>query len=129
MAQTILIVDDDPNIVIALEFLMRQAGYAVAAAADGRQALDWLASREPALMILDVMMPNKNGFEVCAEVRADPRLSSLPILMLTAKGREAEKARGLALGADAYVSKPFSTHDLVELVRSLLQGKGRKSDR
>jgi len=129
MAQTILIVDDDPNIVIALEFLMRQAGYAVATAADGRQALDWLASREPALMILDVMMPNKNGFEVCAEVRADPRLASLPILMLTAKGREAEKARGLALGADAYVSKPFSTHNLVELVRSLLQGKGRKSDR
>jgi len=129
MAQTILIVDDDPNIVIALEFLMRQAGYAVATAADGRQALDWLASREPALMILDVMMPNKNGFEVCAEARADPRLASLPILMLTAKGREAEKARGLALGADAYVSKPFSTHNLVELVRSLLQGKGRKSDR
>ena len=123
MAETILIVDDDPNIVIALEFLMRQAGFAVATAADGRQALDWLAGREPALMILDVMMPNKNGFEVCAEVRADPRLARLPILMLTAKGREAEKARGLALGADAYLSKPFSTHELVVQVRSLLQGK------
>jgi DNA-binding response OmpR family regulator len=123
MAQTVLIVDDDPNIVIALEFLMRQAGYTVATAADGRQALDYLASREAALMILDVMMPNKNGFEVCAEVRADPRLARLPILMLTAKGREAEKARGLALGADAYISKPFATHDLVELVRKLLQSR------
>jgi DNA-binding response OmpR family regulator len=129
MAQTVLIVDDDPNIVIALEFLMRQAGYTVATAADGRQALDYLASREAALMILDVMMPNKNGFEVCAEVRADPRLARLPILMLTAKGREAEKARGLALGADAYVSKPFATHDLVELVRELLQNKGGKGVR
>jgi DNA-binding response OmpR family regulator len=123
MAQTVLIVDDDRNIVVALEFLMRQAGYAVATAADGRQALDYLADRAADLMILDVMMPNLNGFEVCAEVRANPRLAHLPILILTAKGREAEKARGLALGADAYISKPFSTHELVELVRTLLLGK------
>ena len=120
MAQTVLIVDDDRNIVIALEFLMRQAGYAVASAADGRQALDYLTDLEADLLILDVMMPKLNGFEVCAEVRANSRLARLPILILTARGREAEKARGLALGADAYLSKPFSTHELVELVRTLL---------
>jgi DNA-binding response OmpR family regulator len=126
MPQTILIVDDDRNIVVALEFLMRQAGYSVATAADGCQAMDYLATREADLMILDVMMPNKNGFEVCAEVRANPRLARLPILILTAKGREAEKARGLSLGADAYISKPFSTHELVELIRTMLQGRDVK---
>lgn len=125
MAPTILIVDDDRNIVIALEFLMRQAGYQVATADDGRQALDYLATREADLLILDVMMPKLNGFEVCAEVRATPRLAGLPIVILTAKGREAEKARGLALGADAYISKPFSTHELVELVRTLLLRKSK----
>ena len=121
MTDTILIVDDDASIVIALEFLMRHAGYKVATASDGQQALDYLAEHEPALMILDVMMPNKNGFEVCEQVRTDHRHASLPILMLTAKGREAEKTRGLALGANAYISKPFSTHELVELVKSLLK--------
>lgn len=126
MAQTILIVDDDRSIVVALEFLMRQAGYTVATAADGCQALDYLATHKADLMVLDVMMPNKNGFEVCAEVRANPRLAGLPIVILTAKGREAEKARGLALGADAYISKPFSTHELVELVQTLLLGKGER---
>jgi two-component system, OmpR family, alkaline phosphatase synthesis response regulator PhoP len=126
MAKPILIVDDDPNIVIAVEFLMRQAGYEVAIAHDGQQALDYLVNHDPALMILDVMMPNKNGFEVCEEVRADSRLADMPILMLTAKGREAEKNKGLALGANAYMSKPFSTHDLVDLVKSLLRTVGRK---
>jgi len=121
MAKTILVVDDDPNIVIAVEFLMRHAGFEVAIARDGQQALDYLAEQDPALMILDVMMPNKNGFEVCEEVRADPRWATMPILILTAKGREAEKIKGLALGANAYLPKPFSTHDLVELVKSLLQ--------
>ena len=126
MAETILVVDDDKNIAIAVEFLMRHAGYEVAIAHDGQQALDYLAEHDPALMILDVMMPNKNGFEVCEEVRADARLAAMPILMLTAKGREAEKNKGLALGANAYMSKPFSTHDLVDLVKSLLRPGGRK---
>jgi DNA-binding response OmpR family regulator len=120
MAKTILIVDDDRNIAIAVEFLMRHAGYEVVVVHDGQQALDYLAEHDPALMILDVMMPNKNGFEVCEEVRAVPRLAAMPILMLTAKGREAEKIKGLALGANAYMPKPFSTHELVELVESLL---------
>lgn len=121
MAKTILIVDDEPNIVISIEYLMKRAGYEVATAHDGQQALDYLADSSPALMILDVMMPNKNGFEVCEEVRADNRFADMPILMLTAKGREAEMNKGLSLGADAYITKPFSTHDLVERVKSLLQ--------
>ncbi|MBC8317328.1 MAG: response regulator [Desulfobulbaceae bacterium] len=121
MTKTILIVDDEPNIVLSIEYLMKRAGYEVAAAYDGQQALDYLAGNCPALMILDVMMPNKNGFEVCEEVRTDSRFAAMPILMLTAKGREAEMNKGLSLGADAYITKPFSTHELVECVKSLLQ--------
>jgi len=121
MANTILIVDDEPNIVISIEYLMKRAGYEVAVAYDGQQAMDYLAENIPSLVILDVMMPNKNGFEVCEEVRADNRFVDMPILMLTAKGREAEMNKGLSLGADAYISKPFSTHELVERVKSLLQ--------
>jgi DNA-binding response OmpR family regulator len=121
MAKKVLIVDDEPNIVLSVEFLMRRAGHEVVTAADGQAALEQLAAEHPDLMILDVMMPRKNGFEVCAEVRADPAFSTLPILMLTAKGREAEMKKGLSLGADAYITKPFSTHDLVEQVNVLLE--------
>ena len=121
MPDKILIVDDEPNIVISIKYLMKHAGYEVVTAYDGQQALDYLAESTPALMILDVMMPNKNGFEVCAEVRGDNRFADMPILMLTAKGSEAEMSRGVSLGADAYITKPFSTHDLVERVKALLE--------
>lgn len=120
MPKKILIVDDEPNIVLSIEFLMKREGFEVQRAGDGEQALEMLAADRPDLMILDVMMPRKNGFEVCSEVRADPGLKSLPILMLSAKGREAEMNKGLALGADAYVTKPFSTHELVDQVNRLL---------
>jgi len=120
MSKKVLIVDDEPNIVLSVEFLMRREGHEVVTASDGEEAIDLLASTRPDLMILDVMMPRKNGFEVCAEVRADPALSRMPILMLTAKGREAEMKKGISLGADAYITKPFSTHDLVAKVHELL---------
>lgn len=120
MSKKVLIVDDEPNILMSVEFLMRREGYEVATVADGQEAIDLLGEFRPDLMILDVMMPRKNGFEVCAEVRADPRLSAMPILMLTAKGREAEMKKGLSLGADAYITKPFSTHELVLKVNELL---------
>ncbi|MES9852257.1 MAG: response regulator [Candidatus Thiodiazotropha sp. L084R] len=123
MPKKILIVDDEQNIVFSVEFLMRRTGYEVVTAADGEQAMQLLAEEVPDLMILDVMMPRKNGFEVCAEVRADQRLADLPILMLSAKGRDAEVKKGLSLGADAYITKPFSTHELVEKVNELLQHK------
>ena len=120
MPKKVLIVDDEPNIVLSVEFLMKREGYDVMTAADGQEALDMLEDAKPDLMILDVMMPRKNGFEVCEAVRSHPKFGSLPILMLTAKGREAEMKKGLSLGADAYVTKPFSTHDLIDRVGRLL---------
>ncbi len=117
----ILIADDEPNILISLEYLMQREGFAVSLARDGQEALDAILRDPPDLVLLDVMMPRKTGLEVCQEVRADPRLKGVRILMLTAKGRETDVAKGLALGANAYVTKPFSTKDLVARVRALLQ--------
>jgi DNA-binding response OmpR family regulator len=116
-------VDDEPNIVVPLEFLMKREGYEVAIAEDGEAALDALAKSAPDLVILDVMLPRMNGFEECRHIRADERWRGLKILMLTAKGRDSEMQKGLELGADAYVTKPFSTRDLVARVRTLLGGK------
>jgi len=120
MAQKILIVDDEPNIVISLEFLMKKEGFEVVVAGDGDEALAKVASFNPDLLLLDVMMPKKSGFEVCEALRADPARAALKIVMLTAKGRDTEVAKGLALGADAYVTKPFSTKDLVLKVKEVL---------
>jgi two-component system, OmpR family, alkaline phosphatase synthesis response regulator PhoP len=126
----ILIADDEPNILISLEFLMRREGYEVHLARDGQEALDALRREHPALLLLDVMMPRKNGFEVCAELRADEAIKDTPVLILTAKGRETDVAKGLALGADAYMTKPFSTRELVDKVRTMLDpaaGGGRRA--
>ena len=120
MSKRILIVDDEPNIVISLEFLMKREGFTVAVARDGEEGLAAIREQRPDLVVLDVMMPKRDGFQVCEAVRSDPSLSAVRILMLTAKGREAEMKKGLALGADAYIAKPFSTHDLVAKVKSLL---------
>lgn len=116
----ILIADDEPNIVISLEYLMQREGYEVHVARDGLQALEMLRRLRPQLLLLDVMMPGKSGFEVCQELRADETLKDTRVLMLTAKGRDTDIAKGLGLGADAYISKPFSTKDLVQRVRELL---------
>lgn len=120
MAHKILIVDDEPNIVISLEFLMKKEGFEVAVASDGEEALAKVASFSPDLILLDVMMPKKSGFEVCEVLRADPQRNGLQIVMLTAKGRDTEVAKGLALGADAYFTKPFSTKELVAKVKEML---------
>ncbi|UCV27083.1 response regulator transcription factor [Ferribacterium limneticum] len=120
MTKKILIVDDEPNIVISLEFLMKKEGFDVAVAVDGEEALAKVASFSPDLVLLDVMMPKKSGFEVCEALRADPARTGLQIVMLTAKGRDTEVAKGLAIGADAYVTKPFSTKDLVAKVKTML---------
>ncbi|AYH43508.1 response regulator [Azoarcus sp. DN11] len=120
MAKRILIADDEQNIVISLEFLMKREGYEVSVANDGDEAARRIRAEKPDLVLLDVMMPKKSGFEVCQEVKSNPELQSVRILMLTAKGRDTEVAKGLALGADAYMTKPFSTKELVERVRSLL---------
>ena len=120
MAKRILIADDEPNIVISLEYLMRREGYEVGVARDGNEALEMIRRQPPDLVLLDAMMPGKSGFEVCQQVRADEALGSVRILMLTAKGRENDMTKGKALGVDAYVVKPFSTRDLAEQVRDIL---------
>lgn len=120
MANKILVVDDEPNIVLSLEFLMKQAGFQVRTASDGEAALAAVATETPDLVLLDVMMPRKNGYEVCQAIRANPDCKGVRIIMLTAKGREVEREKGLALGADDYITKPFSTQEVVERVRELL---------
>jgi DNA-binding response OmpR family regulator len=124
MAKKILIVDDETNIVISLEFLMEQAGYDLRIAPNGREALEQVAAFEPDLILLDVMMPHINGFDVCRRIRENPAWQNIKIIMLTAKGREVEMAKGLALGADAYITKPFSTKELLAQVRHILGDNG-----
>ncbi len=124
MSATILIADDEPNILLSLEYLMKREGYQVLVARDGQQALDAILQHRPALVLLDVMMPVKTGFDVCHEVRAHEAVRDTLIVMLTAKGRDTDVAKGLALGANAYMTKPFSTRELVEKVRALLGAAG-----
>jgi DNA-binding response OmpR family regulator len=120
MTTRILIADDEPNILISLEYLMKRQGYEVIVARDGQEALDLLRAHAPRLVLLDVMMPRKSGFEVCAELRADEAIKDTLVLMLTAKGRDTDVAKGLGVGADAYMTKPFSTKELVQKVAELL---------
>ena len=120
MTKKILIVDDEPNIVISLEFLMKKEGFEVAVASDGEEALAKVASFDPDLILLDVMMPRKSGFEVCESLRSNPKHGGLLIVMLTAKGRDTEVAKGMAIGADAYVTKPFSTKELLAKIKDML---------
>ena len=122
MAKRILIVDDEPNIVVSLEYLMKREGFDTSVAVDGEEALRAVAEQAPDLVILDVMLPKLNGFEVCRRLRAEERWRGTRILMLTAKGRDTEVEKGLGLGADAYVTKPFSTKDLVAQIHALLAG-------
>jgi two-component system alkaline phosphatase synthesis response regulator PhoP len=121
MSYTILIADDEPNILISLEFLMKREGYTVKLARDGQEAVDGIIEHRPHLVLLDVMMPKKSGFDVCQEIRAHDQVKDTCILMLTAKGRDTDVAKGLALGVNAYMTKPFATKELVEKVKSLLE--------
>ena len=123
MSASILIADDDPNILLALSYLMRREGHAVRTATDGQQTLDAVAAAAPDLVLLDVMMPKANGYDVCRTLRASHAYDAVRIVMLTAKGREADQRAGLALGADAYISKPFAIGDVVACVASVLAGK------
>ena len=116
----VLIADDEANIVVSLEFLMKREGHRVTVARDGEAALAAIRAERPHLVLLDVMMPGKSGFEVCQAVRADEALAGVKSLMLSAKGRDTDLAKGSALGADAYMTKPFSTRELADKVRELL---------
>ena len=120
MSKTILIADDEPNIVAALEFVLQRSGYDVHVARNGDEALKLVEQARPDLVLLDVMMPVKSGYEVCKRIRERDDGRQTKIIMLSAKGRDAEVSKGLAIGADLYVTKPFSTRDLMDKVRELL---------
>jgi DNA-binding response OmpR family regulator len=117
---TILIADDEPNIVISLEYLLQREGYRVLVARDGQEALDKLRATPPDLVLLDVMLPGVSGFEVCQKIRENPAWNGIRVLMLTAKGRDVEMSKGMALGADLYITKPFSTKELLAQIRQQL---------
>ena len=120
MAKTVLIVEDEENISIALRYLMKGKGYEVRVARDGEEALTMVADQPPDLILLDVMMPKRDGYDVCQTIRSNPEWQTIKIIMLSAKGRDIEVEKGLALGADAYLTKPFSTRDLAAKVQSML---------
>jgi DNA-binding response OmpR family regulator len=121
MSLRVLVVEDEPNIVDSLSFLMKQAGFTVQVARDGDTALRVLESQVPDLILLDVMLPRRDGYDVCRAIRANPEWRGVKVIMLTAKGRELDRRKGLELGADDYITKPFSTREIVERVRSLLE--------
>lgn len=120
MKKRVLIADDEANIVVSLEFLMAKCGYDIRVAPDGEAALRAVSEFRPDVMLLDIMLPLRNGFEVCQTVRENRALDSVKIVMLTAKGRDTEVAKGLAVGADAYITKPFSTRELLDTVKRLV---------
>jgi len=122
MSNTVLIADDEPNIVISLEFLLEQDGYRVLVARDGHEALEAIERELPGLVLLDVMLPGLSGYDVCQRIRQNPAWAKVRVIMLTARGREVEVTKGLALGANAYVTKPFSTRELLDEVRRQLGG-------
>jgi len=120
MKPTILVADDEPSILLSLQVLLQKAGFVVRVAHDGEEAILALEESTPSLILLDAMMPKRDGFDVCQTIRANPAYKDLPIIMLTAKSRDVEREKGMALGATDYITKPFSTRDLVSTVRKYL---------
>jgi DNA-binding response OmpR family regulator len=120
MTKSVLVVEDEPNIILSLEFLVKEAGYAVRVARDGEEALKAVAAEPPSVILLDVMIPKRDGYDVCQTIRANPAWKDVRIIMLTARGRAAEREKGLALGADDYITKPFSTRELAQRLKQIL---------
>ncbi len=117
---TVLIVDDEPNILLSLQFVMKKAGYEVRTAKDGEEALAEISRAKPDLVLLDVMMPKLDGFTVCQRIKTTPEWKEVRVIMLTARGRDVEREKGLSLGADDYITKPFSTKDATDRVAAVL---------
>ena len=124
MAKKILIVDDEPSIIVALQFLMEQNGYETLVAFSGEEAMEVVAQHRPDLILLDIMLPVVDGFEVCQRVREKAEWKDIRIVLVTALDRESNVAKGLALGADAYITKPFANADLIAKVKELLECRG-----
>jgi len=116
----VLVAEDESSIVTSLEFLLKAAGYEVTVALDGAEALRVIATAHPDLVVLDIMLPSVSGFEVCRQIRGEQALKDTKILILTARGRESEIDRGIAAGANAYMTKPFATRELMRVVGELL---------
>jgi DNA-binding response OmpR family regulator len=123
---SVLIADDEPNILLSLQFLMKKTGYEVRTAKDGEETMAEIVRAAPDLVLLDVMMPKIDGFSICERIRANPEWNDVRIIMLTARGRDIEREKGLALGADDYITKPFSTKDAIARVEAVL-ARSRKA--
>lgn len=119
MAANVLIAEDEPNLVESLTFILRREGCSVTAVFDGEAVMERLRAELPDVLILDVMLPKRNGFDILKLIKADPRLTALPVMVLTAKGQERDRKTAEQLGADAYVTKPFSNRDVVERIKRL----------
>ncbi len=117
----VLIVEDEPHIVLSLEFLLRREGYETASAADGEEGLALVRSLKPDVVLLDIMMPKRNGYEVCQAIKADPELRGIPVIMVSAKAQEVAVLKGLELGAAAYIAKPFGNAEVLEAIRAALE--------
>jgi len=122
VATRVLIAEDDPNIVESLSFVLSRDGFEVSAALDGEEALRRLRSEPPDVMILDVMLPKRNGFEVLKAVKSDPALRAMPVIVLTAKGQAQDRRMAEQIGVEGFMTKPFSNTDVLEAVRRLARG-------
>lgn len=118
--KTVLLVEDEDNIALALSHLIGRAGYRLRRVATGNAAIDALAEERPDLVVLDVMLPERSGYEICQMIRRDAALAGVKVLMITASGGDVERRKGLAVGADAFMTKPFATADLTAQINALL---------
>jgi DNA-binding response OmpR family regulator len=123
MSYRIAIVDDEPDIIHLVSIHLKKAGYSVESFFNGNSLLKFLSSSTPDLVILDLMLPDLDGFEICKMMKNDTRYSSIPIIMLTAKGQERDKVAGLDLGADDYLTKPFSPRELIARINAVLRDR------
>ncbi len=128
MKTKILVVDDEPDALELIEVNLKGAGFDVLSAANGRQALEKARATQPALVLLDVMLPEVDGWEVCKSLRRDPKTAALPIIMLTARAAEIDRIVGLELGADDYITKPFSPRELILRIKNLLKRQAAPSE-
>ena len=124
MAVDILIAEDEPSILESLDFILRRAGWTISAVTDGEAALEAVRRLKPRMLVLDVMLPKRSGFEVLKQIRADVEIRSLPVLILTAKGQQQDRRIAEEFGADVFVTKPYANAEVVGAVRQLLGENG-----
>ena len=117
----VLIVDDEPNLTRSIAFILRKEGYDIEVASNGEEAMEKAWKVKPSLILLDIMMPKKNGYEVCQEIREAPELKDMYVIMLTAKGQEVDREKGMGVGADEFITKPFSPNQIVQRVNAILR--------